>query len=309
MKIKRPLKIALGFLALVIGYVVLFMISTTLLPVDPSVHFTPQQTSAAGKAILVTAMFNSLAIAYPIRRSRWHGWKLVAAIALVFYGVYTLLSQIETLAYPAAYAQMPDGMVSALFLSGFVLAIPVSLLAMLLMGKWSQGPDLDTLNIRSNVLSKYWIWKLMILAVLYPIIYEWIGYYVTWRNPIAQTFYGGMDPGSFFAQFQHILLTTPGLLLLQSFRALLWTALALPMIRMLKGGTFETSLTLGFLFASLMGAQLLFPNPYMPAALMRLHMIEISLQNLVFGILMGIVMLWQSPRARHSSINALAASG
>ena len=100
---------------------------------------------------------------------------------------------------------------------------------------------------------KEWGWKFATLAILYPIIYYVIGYYVTWRNPEAQAFYGGTDPGNFFAQMLHVIRTTPGVFLLQPMRALLWTAITLPVIRMLKGGTLETSLTLGFLFASLMG--------------------------------------------------------
>lgn len=294
MNIKNVVARILGFVALVVVYFVCFMVSTRLLPSDPNAQLTPEQTSAAGMAILVVAVSNSLAIAIPIRRSRWHGWKLAGAIALVFYGVYTFLSQIETLAYPAAAAQMPDGMVTALFISGLALAIPVSLLAVLLMGKAGISAEADTPNLRLVMPTKEWIWRLVTLAVLYPIIYYVIGYYVTWRNPEAQAFYGGTDPGNFFAQMWNVIRTTPGVFIMQPLRSLLWTAISLPIIRMLKGSTLETSLTLGFLFASLMGFQLLFPNPYMPAAVMRMHMIEVSLQNFCFGVVMGVVMLWKA---------------
>lgn len=297
MNIKNAIARILGFVALVVVYFICFMASTMLLPSDPNAQLTPEQTSAAGLAILVVAVSNSLAIAIPIRRSRWHGWKLAGAIALVFYGVYTFLSQIETLAYPAAAAQMPPGMVTALFISGLALAIPVSLLAVPLMGKAKKSSEADAPNLRLNMPIKEWVWKFATLTILYPIIYYVIGYYVTWRNPEVQAFYGGTDPGNFFAQMWNVIRTTPGVFLLQPLRALLWTAITLPIIRMLKGGTLETSLTLGFLFASLMGFQILFPNPYMPATVMRLHMIEVSLQNFCFGVVMGVVMLWRTERS------------
>ena len=298
MNVKNTVKVILGFGALVAGYVVCFMISTTLLPSDPNTQLTPEQISAAGIAILVVAVSNSLAIAIAIRRSRWHGWKLAGAIALIFYGVYTFLAQIETLAYPAAAAQMPTGMVNALFISGLALAIPVSLLAVLVMGKARKSAEADPPNSHLNMPMKEWIWRFVTLAVLYPIIYYVIGYYVTWRNPAAQTFYGGTDPGNFFAQMRNVILTTPSVFLLQPVRALLWTAISIPLIRMHKGGMLETALTLGFLFASLGGFQLLFPNPYMPEVVMRLHLSEVSLQNFCFGVAVGVIMLWRAESAQ-----------
>jgi hypothetical protein len=292
MNTKNYIKLSLGFVALVVVYLVCFMASTRLLPYDPDAQFTPEQTSAAGFAILVVSVSNSLAISILIRRSRWHGWKLAGAVALVFYGVYTLLSQIETLAYPAAAAQMPAGMVNALFLSGLALTVPVSLLAVALMGKARKTVEADMPNQRLVMPPKEWVWKLAMLAVLYPIIYYVIGYYNTWRNPAAPAFYGGTDPGNFLLQMWNVISTTPAVFFLQPLRALLWTVISLPVIRMLKGGMLETALTLGFLFASLMGFQLLFPNPYMPEIVRRLHMVEVSLQNLCFGIAIGVIMLW-----------------
>jgi hypothetical protein len=70
-------------------------------------------------------------------------------------------------------------------------------------------------------------------------------------------------------------------------RALCWVALALPVIRMLKGKWPETALSLGLLFAVVMNAPLLLPNPYMPEAVRMAHLVETASSNFIFGVFIG----------------------
>ena len=63
-------------------------------------------------------------------------------------------------------------------------------------------------------------------------------------------------------------------------------AIALPVIRMLKGPWQESALALGLLFA-VTNAQLLIPNPYMPEAVRMTHLIETASSNFIFGCLIG----------------------
>jgi hypothetical protein len=68
---------------------------------------------------------------------------------------------------------------------------------------------------------------------------------------------------------------------------MLWVALALPVIRMLKGRWPETAIALGLLFAVVMNAQLLLPNPYMPEPVRMAHLLETASSNFIFGVLIG----------------------
>jgi len=61
----------------------------------------------------------------------------------------------------------------------------------------------------------------------------------------------------------------------------------MPVIRMMRGRWPETALAIGLLFAVLMNAQLLLPNPYMPEAVRMTHLIETASSNLIFGLLVG----------------------
>jgi hypothetical protein len=67
----------------------------------------------------------------------------------------------------------------------------------------------------------------------------------------------------------------------------MWVAIALPVIRMMKGQWQETALTLGLLFGVLMNTQLLLPNPYMPEAVRMMHLIETASSNFIFGVVIG----------------------
>jgi hypothetical protein len=100
-------------------------------------------------------------------------------------------------------------------------------------------------------------------------------------------YYGGIDEGSFLAHMPTVLRDTPWLIPFQIVRAICWVALALPVIRMLKGERLETVLAIGFLFAVLMNAQLLLPNPYMPEPVRMAHLVETASSNFIFGVLVG----------------------
>ena len=113
------------------------------------------------------------------------------------------------------------------------------------------------------------------------------GYFIAWRNPAVREYYGGVDQGSFVAQMGTVLRNTPWLIPFQIVRAMCWVALALPVIRMLKGQRTETALAIGLLFAVVMNAQLLLPNPYMPEPVRMAHLVETASSNLIFGFFIG----------------------
>lgn len=132
-----------------------------------------------------------------------------------------------------------------------------------------------------------WVWKPGALAAAYVILYFTFGYFIAWQNPAVREYYGGADYGGFLAHMGATLRAQPGLLPLQILRALMWIGLALPVIRMLKGERGKTALAVGLLFAVLMNAQLLLPNPYMPEAVRLSHLLETAPSNFIFGAMVG----------------------
>jgi len=130
-----------------------------------------------------------------------------------------------------------------------------------------------------------WAWKLAVIAVAYMILYSTFGYFIAWKNPAVQAYYGGIDEGSFLAHMQVVFSTAPWLEPFQALRALLWVMLALPVIRMMKGYWHETGFAVGLIFAVLMNSQLLLPTPLMPEAVRMTHLVETASYNFIFGFL------------------------
>jgi hypothetical protein len=83
---------------------------------------------------------------------------------------------------------------------------------------------------------------------------------------------------------------TPWLFPLQALRALLWVALAVPVIRMMKGKWWKAGLAVAFLFGVVMNAQLLLPNPLMPKDVRMAHLLETASSNFLFGWLVVLIL-------------------
>jgi hypothetical protein len=90
-----------------------------------------------------------------------------------------------------------------------------------------------------------------------------------------------------------VLRNTPMLVPLQVVRALLWTALALPVIRMTTGAWWRAGLAVSLLFCVVMNTQLLLPNPYMPTAVRMRHLVETASSNFIFGWVVVGGLLWR----------------
>ena len=284
MKLKTALFISLKTIALTIVLFICFVIAGGVVGQQDSASQAPEQTSTALIALLTVCFLNTVVLAHIILRSRWVGWRLIATTFFVFYGVMTFMSQIESAVF---VTRLPSGMLPRLFLMGALIAAPFSVLAVLILGKRKADTVNTELNARLVMPTMEWAWKLAVIAIAYLILYFTFGYFIAWQNPAVREYYGGSDEGSFFANMSTVLANTFWLIPFQILRAMLWVAIALPVIRMMKGQWQETALTLGLLFAVLMNAQLLLPNPYMPEAVRMTHLIETASSNFIFGFLIG----------------------
>jgi hypothetical protein len=284
----------LRLIALFVAFTVLFALATSsTTPPELAQRLTPAQLSRSAAMLPVVSLLMSLTLGYLALRSRWHGWKLAAALFVVFYGIYTFLSQIETMVFPAVSSQLPEGALSGFFIAGLLLAIPFSLLAVWILGRTRADPLEGQLNDRLKMSASEWAWKLAAAAVLYVAVYFTFGYYVAWRTPGLPEFYGGTDPGSYFGQLANVMRDTPWLPFFQLGRGLMWTAIGCILLRMHKGPAWEAALATGLAFSILMAAPLLLPNPLLPPAIARAHAIELLSSNLLYGVLLSVLLLWR----------------
>src|SRR5512144_3235464 len=90
-------------------------------------------------ALLTVCFLDTIVLAYIILRSRWSGWRLIATVFFVFYGVMTFIAQIESFIFHI----LPPGVLPRLFLMGVLIAAPFSLLAVLILGKGKAVPAMS----------------------------------------------------------------------------------------------------------------------------------------------------------------------
>jgi hypothetical protein len=282
---KSPILTAIRFLAVTILYFGTFVVvSGALLSTAPQ-EGAPADPSATLIALLVVSLLNAAVWTYVIRRSSWTGWKLVLAVFVVFYGANTVMPQIETAYF---VTRLPPGMLPRLFLAGLIIAAVFAPLAVLILGK--RRPE--THVPQQKILAGGWAGKLALIVVAYIILYFTFGYFVAWRSPAVRAYYGGSDPESFIAHIASLLRTEPMLFLLQAVRALLWTAVAAPVIKMTKGAWWESGLAVALLFA-VVNSQLLIPNPLMPPEVRTAHLVETATSNFIFGWLIVLILRWK----------------
>jgi len=205
-----------------------------------------------------------------------------------------VMSQIETAFFVTS---LPPGMLPRLFLSGAIIAAIFAALAVLILGKAKSRAIRSDNDSNLDMTGGQWLTRLSIIVIAYVVIYFTFGYYVAWQNPAVRSYYGGSDPGTFLVQVAGAVRDRPLLLPLQIVRALMWTALAVPVIRMMKGPWWEAGLAVSLLFSVVMCSQLLLPNPFMPEEVRMVHLLETSTSNFLFGWLLVFVLRGRRRRA------------
>jgi hypothetical protein len=244
-----------------------------------------QQAASLLGPLLAYTFLISLVTAWIIESSRWRGLKLIAALVFTFYGLMTVISQIETIAY--LRAKMPPGLIKNLFVMGVVVAFLFVPLAVLIMGK-IRGPEQPhaerALALKSEAV------RFSILAVVYVALYYLFGYYVAWQNPEVRLYYSGTtELKSLYQQMLSNVTGTPWMLPFQFGRGLLWALFAYPVVRMLNIRRIETAGIIAALFG--VGSfALLMPNPLMPASVAHSHFWETLSCDLLLGAIVGWVL-------------------
>jgi len=198
------------------------------------------------------------------------------------YGISTVASQVETVAFLSN--KLPQGMIRAIFVQGAIAAALFAPLAVLALGKW---PSLRApMSPAAPRKLASILLRVAILVVAFVFLYMFFGYYVAWRNPELQRFYGGPELATFWAAWRHNWISSRWIYALAVFRALLHIACLYPLVRMLHTSRRESALAAA-LFLACWTTVLLLPNPLMPASVARSHFLETLGFNLVFGALAG----------------------
>jgi hypothetical protein len=217
---------------------------------------------------------------------------LAGAIFVSMYGILTVASQVDSVFFLSN--KLPQGMIRAIFVQGAIAAALFAPLAVLALGKRRAAsvrapmPPAGPLGLASILL------RVAILVAAFVFLYMLFGYYVAWRNPELQRYYGGSELPTFWAAWRHNWTSSPWLYAVTAFRALIYIACLYPLVRMLPASRRESALAAA-LFSACWTTVLLLPNPLMPASVARSHFWETLGFSLVFGALAGWLLSLTAP--------------
>jgi hypothetical protein len=253
-------------------------------PAPPANQQIPPMPDNLLRSFLIFTLSVGSVLSYLILRARWYGWMLVGAIFVSMYGISTVASQLDSVAFLSN--KLPPGVIRAIFVQGAIAAALFAPLAVLALGKWRaasvRAPKSPWVLPRLTSI----LLRLAILIAAFVFLYMFFGYYVAWRNPELRRFYGGPDLATFWAALRHNWTSSPWIYALTAFRALLYVGCLYPLVRMLHTSRPESALAAA-LFSTCWTTALLLPNPLMPASVARSHFWETLGFNLVFGALAG----------------------
>ncbi len=129
---------------------------------------------------------------------------------------------------------------------------------------------------RSSVFSR--VWRVGVAGVVYAFLYFLAGMFVVYSHDFAREYYRGVGGGA---------MNPLDLFAFQIGRGGVWALMALPLLASQSSSTWERSNALGAAFAVFVGALLLHENPLMPGQIRMLHLVEISVSNFLFGLVVG----------------------
>jgi hypothetical protein len=285
---KNTLVTLLKYLLLVALYFVLQTVVPALFPTGLAWSPPPEALPWVFVGILAAALVNTLVVSLVIGRSGWGGWRLIAATAFAWYGVMSVMSQIETAWFGPAMG-LPYSLPVAVLASGAVMVAVFTVAAVFVWGR-GRPPEVPfDAPERLPRTPVEWAAKLAVIAPLYLALYFGFGFIVAWQNPALREMYaGGVHPVVFNPAYLYPL---------QIARSALWVLFALPVIRMTRGPLWQVALLVGLLYALPMNIGHAIPNPIMPEASVRLsHFVETATSNFIFGVAVTWLLSWQPGR-------------
>jgi hypothetical protein len=218
-------------------------------------------------------LLQALALSYVLMGSVWYGWKLVAALFLVYGGITVFQTQIESVVF-LQYLEdiIPAQAMPSLIVNGIITAAIIALVAVILFGKMRAAPEHEAPTNPLKLSAFQWVWKLAVLGVIYMFIYFLFGLLVA--RPLA---------GAAFDEYYANLQLPIWILPFQIFRGVIWVLLTIPLIRMLRASWRATALGVSLLLAVLISSLVVPPNEFMPPAIRIAHFFELFTSMFVFG--------------------------
>jgi hypothetical protein len=264
------------------------LVSTAGLVAAPA---TPQGGPEPLRGLPVVALASAGLVSWFVLRSHWLGSRLAIGIALTFFGVHTLLLELDALAAPGSFSRGANGAAGSWF-GGAVFAATFAVAAVVILGR--TGTVLERRHDVGRVSSFFAdTVKVAAAAGLFTMIHAAFGCRWGWYPaPEGAAFRGPL--GFFCPEMQGMsgAAFTSGL---ELSRSLLWALIGLALVRLLRRGVVETSLAVGLFFALAAPVQQLLPSALISGDWASGQRWMLAASQLATGVALALWFSWKGP--------------
>jgi hypothetical protein len=295
MSARKTVLVGFKVIVLSIGLTISFIVGSLVsglgraaAPAASGAAAAPAATSEPANVLLllfISSLIQAIVVAYLVKEARWSGWKMTAALFLVFLNTF-IQAAIESVVYLSA--KVPFQFNYQLPFTGLIIGALFAPFAVLVMGGFGKSRVTPKVEYARWTPGE-WAGKVAALAVVVLAVYYLCGYFIAWQNPELRQYYQGSTELKGFARHMADIVTgMPWMIPYQAARGLFWVAMTLPALWMLRGGRTRLALGGALMFAALGGsAMLILPNPLMPPSIAHTHLIETTISGLMLGAFVG----------------------
>ena len=292
MTARKSIVVGLKTIVVAIGLTIIFMIGVIVSGMARSAPAaTSGQAAGAGQPanvmllLFVASLIQAIAVAYIVLEAKWSGWKIAGALFLLVLNLWAQAG-IETPFY--LRDRLPPNFSTQMLVTGLVTAALFAPFAVWVLGGFRRAAREEP-SEHVHWSAARWIGTLAATTFAFVALYYLCGYYIAWQNPALRQFYSGTtEIRSFWGQIAWTWFSTPWMIPVQAARGLVFVALTLPAVRMLRGGAARVAFGTALMYAAWDGSVgLIMPNPILPPTVAHTHLVELAVWGLVFGAFVG----------------------
>lgn len=262
-------------LALTLLGIIVMIVSSSITPQPEIIKSASTADGSQAFAMMVLVRFIlALIFAFILEKTCLRGFRLMGFMIWVVFGITTFMTQLETLIFGSAFPALSTNDVYLLVFNALVEDLMFVPLAVLIMGKWKSNSQAI-----QPIFQKSYLVPSAILAVIYPVLYFFFGYFVAWQSSAVREFYATTT----------ITTAQPLLTFIQIGRGFLWVIAGLPLLVLFEK-RIDKIIASVLCFGLFPSIGLFFPNPLMPEPVRMAHFVELTISMAIFGLVMGLLM-------------------
>ncbi|MDH4224745.1 MAG: hypothetical protein OEW12_03760 [Deltaproteobacteria bacterium] len=228
-------------------------------------------------SLLMMALLHATALGFVVRHSIWRGQLLIVTMFVVYFGVTTLLTHMDTVLFLHLLNPVVPGFVADnLLVNGFINAAGIAPAAVWLFAG-GPPPEAKLENIRVVMPARQWLLKGVASVGAFMV------FYALGALGIAQPLLGPDTP--VYTDTVLPLWVTAAFL----GKGLLWIVITLPLIRQMRGQVNRVAMGVGGYYGVLQGALLVIPTEYLAPSIRTAHMAGLTVAMFAYGWLLVIL--------------------